>query len=298
MLALFPEITQKAQAGDLETLAVLIRSYFGAAGGKSPKLSASDVVRAFGIPVGEVPIHYYGAIAVKDEAGEIKASMIIKENMSAAQRSFVLCHLLGHFLFHIQPILARSEWKTSGFKELQDPMRRYAYGDGLEGLNAQAFNIEDLADRFAGALLMPAAMLRRAVEKIGELEKVALIFGVERDVVERRLDDIGSRAGHGSDAKTGARSSSPVDVLNQLAHSGETPRGFSTEQLVHEVDQPVAAMSRAVAAHSYQDTSSHGVPSPGVATAQSQAGSSRLSGMDRIREIARKMDKFSERDKS
>ena len=108
MLALFPEITQKAQAGDLETLAVLIRSYFGAAGGKSPKLSASDVVRAFGIPVGEVPIHYYGAIAVKDEAGEIKASMIIKENMSATQRSFVLCHLLGHFLFHIQPILARS----------------------------------------------------------------------------------------------------------------------------------------------------------------------------------------------
>ena len=60
MLALFPEISQKAQAGDLESLAVLIRTYFSGDLATKPRIDALATVRSFGIPVGMAPIKYFG----------------------------------------------------------------------------------------------------------------------------------------------------------------------------------------------------------------------------------------------
>jgi hypothetical protein len=295
MLALFPEISQKAQIGDLESLAVLIRTYFAGEQATKPRLDALATVRSFGIPVGMAPIKYFGAIAVRDDSGDIRASIIIRDQLTREQQSFVLCHLLGHFVLQIQPRLAKTEWTSSGFKELIEPGRRYAFGEGVSGVSAQDFAAEDAADRFAGALLMPGAMLRRAMAKLADADKVAAIFGVSKEVLERRLDDLG--AAHPAEplVRAGARVATPIDVLNQLADSDHEIRSVPAEQLIREVNQPVASMSRAVAAHSYQDAAQ----SESAARADAKKEKpTRQKGMDRIRELAMKMDKFSEKSKS
>jgi len=292
MLALFPEIAACSQTGDLEKLAILIRTYFASQDATKPRLNAQAVIKQFGIPVGMAPIKYFGAIAVKDAGGDIKASMIIRDNLPKEQQSFVLCHLLGHFVMHIQPMLAKTEWNSSGFKEVLDPVRRYAFGEGVAGVSAKDFAAEDLADRFAGALLMPSAMLRRAMEKLQDAEKVAAVFGVTRDIVERRLDDIGDAHPVEAVLRAGARVATPVDVLNQLADSDQSARDVPPEQLIRDVSQPVTSMPRAVAAHSYSDAAQTEQPS------KNPAQPSGLKGMARIRELAKKMDKYGDKSNS
>jgi Zn-dependent peptidase ImmA (M78 family) len=294
MLALFPEISQKVQLGDLESLAVLIRKYFAGDQATKPRLDARAIVRSFGIPVGMAGIKYFGAIAVRDEGGDIRASIIVRNQLTKEQENFVLCHLLGHFVLQIQPRLAKAEWASSGFKELIEPGRRYAFGEGVTGVSAHDFAAEDAADRFAAALLMPGAMLRRAMEKLSDAQKVASVFGVSSDVLERRLDDLGARHPAEPLVRAGARVATPVDVLNQLAHSGSDGIPIQAEQLIVEVNQPVASMSRAFAAHSYQDVAQH----DGATHQQAPKDrSTRRKGMERIRELAMKMDKFSEKSK-
>jgi IrrE N-terminal-like domain len=292
MLALFPEIALCAQSGDLEKLSILVRSYFASAGATKPRLDTLALVREFGLPVGLAPIKYFGAIAVKDGGGDIRGSIIIRDTCTPEQRSFVLSHLLGHFLLHIQPLLAKSEWTSSGFKEIIDPVRRYGFGEGVAGVSAQNYANEDQADRFAGALLMPAAMLRRAMEKLQDAEKVGAVFGVTKEMIERRMDDLNTDHPVGAMLRAGARVATPVDVLNQLADSEAVAGEVPPEQKMRDITPPVATVARSVAAHSYSDAAQTETP------LRKTVGPEPLTGMARIRELARKMDKYGDKSNS
>ena len=292
MLALFPEIASAAQSGDLEKLSVLIRTYFAADEATKPRLDAAAVVRHFGLPIGIDSTKYFGAIGVRDVGGNIRASIMLRDQLTAEQKSFLLCHLLGHFVLHVQPVLARGEWKTSGFRENIDPIRRYAFGEGVSGISAQDYAAEDLADRFAGALLMPAAMFRRAMEKLKDPVKVAAVFGVTKETVERRIDDLSTAHPVEALIRAGARSAG--DQAGAGADS-KASRGALTEvppeQLIRDVNQPVAATPRAVAAHSYSDAAQTEPKS------RQQSGGDDIKGMARLRELARKMDRFGDKTK-
>jgi IrrE N-terminal-like domain len=293
MLALFPEIAVCAQSGDLEKLSILVRTYFASGDATKPRVNVLALVKEFGLPVGHAPIKYFGAIAVKDSLGDIRGSIIIRDTSTPQQQAFVLSHLLGHFLLHIQPLLARSEWTSSGFKEILDPVRRYAFGEGVAGVSAQNYATEDQADRFAGALLMPRAMLVRAMEKLQDSEKVAMFFGVTKEMVERRMDDIGVEHPVGAMLRAGARVATPVDVLNQLADSSLEEISVQPDQQLRDVTVPNAPMPRAVANNSYLDTL-HAEPASKIP----DVGREPLTGMARIRELARKMDKNGDKSKS
>ena len=293
MLALFPEIAVCAQSGDLEKLSILVRTYFASGDATKPRLNVLALVKEFGLPVGHAPIKYFGAIAVKDSHGDIRGSIIIRDTTTPQQQAFVLSHLLGHFLLHIQPLLARSEWTSSGFKEILDPVRRYAFGEGVAGVSAQNYATEDQADRFAGALLMPSAMLLRAMEKLQDAEKVATFFGVTKEMVERRMDDLGVDHPVGAMLRAGARVATPVDVLNQLADTEPEVKDVQPEQQLREVTPPAAVPRRAVANSSYLDASQSD-PTP----KKNVEGPAPLTGMARIRELARKMDKNGDKSNS
>ena len=288
MLALFPEIAAAAQGGDLEKLSVLIRTYFAADEATKPRLDAAAVVRQFGIPIGIDSTNYFGAIGVRDVSGNIRASIMVRDQLTPEQKSFLLCHLLGHFVLHVQPVLARGEWKTSGFRENVDPVRRYAFGEGVSGISAQDYAAEDLADRFAGALLMPAAMFRRAMEKLQDPIKVAAVFGVTKETVERRIDDLGTSHPVEALIRAGARTAVDGSDLNpQRGVLTEVP----PEQLIRDVNQPVAATPRAVAAHSYSDAAQT------EPKTRKPSGGDDIKGMARLRELARKMDRFGDKTK-
>jgi Zn-dependent peptidase ImmA (M78 family) len=291
MLALFPEIAACAQTGDLEKLSVMIRQYFAGDDAVKPGLDVDDLVRNFGIPVQTEFLDVQGAVAVADVKGDIKAKFLVNKSLNHEKRQFILCHLLGHFVLHIQPALTKGDWKSSGFKEEFCPLGRYVSAEGLSGMSAHEFAAEDLADRFAGALLMPSAMVIRAMEKLGDLGKVSQVFGVSTELVARRLDDLTGKPAEGPIPRVGSRVlKNNASDDSQQEREAPRPNEVPPSQLIRDVNQTKHPTSRVLATHTYSDAA-HSEHRP------RERDDSELKGMARIRELARKLDKFGDRTK-
>lgn len=287
MLAIFPEISTAVKAGDVERVGVLIRTYFCGEAATQPKFGAEAMLKRYGIPVVRMPLQDIGRIAVRDERGSIQCSIAIRDGLSASQELFLLAHMLGHFILHIQPRIARAEWNTSGYREEVLPSDRYTHAIPAKGLPAALYNLEDQSDRLAGAMLMPAGMLKRAKEKLISNEAVARIFGVSKEMVERRLDDINGVGVSDvvQEAIIGATRSGPQDHAQGSDATSHRRSAEDTAHMVRETHHKDAPMPRAVAAQSY---SSGSAQKPGDT---SPMGLVSGKGMERLREIARKLDK-------
>ena len=205
MIAIFPEIAGRAATGDFENLAVLVRKYFGGRDTFAPSPDIADLVDNVGIKIQRVPFECNGALLARDERGAFEIIAIVREGTDAEAERFLLAHLLGHFMFDVQPLIARGDWTVSGFREVVCPMKRYSNGYAATDVSAADIRKDELADDFAAALLMPKGMVVRAMEKIGSLERVAAFFGVPRSCLTRRLHQIGVRENHSADFLTAER---------------------------------------------------------------------------------------------
>lgn len=189
MIAIFPEIATCAARGQTEELVILARRYYAGKHKFSPKLSIERILQAAGIEVGKAIMSDLGAILAKDEQGRFHITMVMASGLDEPfERNFLLAHMFGHYLFHIQPQIARGEWTVSGFREEKSPLIRYIHSTA----NASAeHQVEVEADNFAASLLLPKAMLARAFEKLGTPDRLARFFQVNERCVIRRLQQIG-----------------------------------------------------------------------------------------------------------
>src|SRR5690606_25567343 len=113
---------------------------------------------------------------VTDDMGRFRANVILgPHKRTKAEENFLLAHSLGHFLLHIQPRVAQGEWKTSGFKENESPLARFTSPTPPSSASLER-ELEGEADDFAAALLLPKAMLLRAMEKLANTAKIADFF--------------------------------------------------------------------------------------------------------------------------
>jgi Zn-dependent peptidase ImmA (M78 family) len=189
MIAIFPEISNCAAQGDVERLAVLCRQYFGGDETAAPQIDLLRIFQDMGISVGSQNLDSFGAIAVKDERGRFQMALAYQRGLALEEERFLLAHMIGHVLFDLQPRILAGELKVSGLKETVSPLQRYTVSTGSK--TQLELDIEARADAFAAALLLPAGMLKRAVEKLQELDKVARFFKITRLCVERRLETLG-----------------------------------------------------------------------------------------------------------
>lgn len=191
MIAIFPELTSCAVSGDIEKLSILTRVYFGGDQAKSHQIDIKKILENAGIKV--VP-HYqdhFAAIAAKDDKGIFEITTFYKSNLPANEVNFNLAHCLGHILIDIEPKVVASGNAKIGFREEQSPLLRYS-GIGKElKMPPEYLKKEQMADQFAAAILIPKAMLHRAIEKIDKREKVAEFFGVTLACLEQRLYELG-----------------------------------------------------------------------------------------------------------
>ena len=193
MIAIFPEIVACVQENDIERLAMLVRRYYGGNSPYKPALDWHDVLDNAGIQVEARAMEERAILCVKDERGSVKVVAFLNNNVeSQRDQNFLMAHLLGHFILHVQAKLVNAEWRTSGLKESMSPMLRYAKGE-QRGLPLSASN-ELEADEFAAAILMPKAMIQRAQDKISDFSRLAQFFDVESMVLARRLEDLNGRA--------------------------------------------------------------------------------------------------------
>lgn len=296
MLAIFPEVSAAVKSGDIERLGILTRTYFCGDQATTPKFNGDALLRRYGIGVVRMNMEDFGRIAVRDERGAVQCSFAVRQGLSETEEAFLLAHLLGHFILHVQPKIAKSEWTASGYREEVLPSSRYTHTASSAGVTAQQFALEDQADRFAGAVLMPSSMLKRAKEKQLTNESIAKVFGVTQEMVERRLDDLNGRNLVGEvieGAVTGARREPHRDVepraqeSRRVGSKSHSPQE-DTAHMVREQHHKDAPVPRAVAAQSYSSTSSG---SQKTFDAQEDAKVLSGKGMERLREIARMLDK-------
>jgi Zn-dependent peptidase ImmA (M78 family) len=192
MLAIFPEISSCAAASDCERLAALVRKYFGGDNPGALVLDLQKIIDSIGIPISYRSMSLAGAIAYRDKDGKFEVSMMASDALGSFAKRFTLAHLLGHFFLHIQPKIAQGDADQGGFKEQISPLDRYQDGLGLEDLTAVQFAQEDLADRFAAAILVPGGLLKRLMTQETSLDALASRLQVTSQFLTRRLEDLGA----------------------------------------------------------------------------------------------------------
>lgn len=322
MIAIFPQLAAAASAGEIEQLAILVRRYFGGREVFAPRPNLQALLQAAGLAVSRIDSEEIGALLAKDERGSFAIVAVVGREVSMVSERFLLAHLLGHYLLDVQPLIARGEWQVSGFREVICPLQRYSAGgtdlsDTDATLAQHDARREERADAFAAALLLPRGMVRRAAEKFREVEAVADFFAVSRACMLRRLQDIGLVAA--PPANFLAAESQLAPPVPDAGQPIPTPTAAAVPE--------VTAMPRSYAASTYGATerktrqgkgqdqrldnaeprragtmtqpSPASTSSPPSSPPSSQPSSPRSSGpqsgrglgMERLREIARKLDK-------
>lgn len=189
MIAIFPAIAAVAESRDIEELAVVVRKYHAVGRPSAVRLDVEGLVTAVGIPIGTTAMADFGAIACRDVGGRFDVAFMLREQAWGHwEKQFILAHLLGHYLLDVQPQLARGEWRTSGFREAVCPLTRYGQDSDGNRSGGVDQHREELADQFAGALLLPKAMVLRAMERLQDVKIVAEFFGVSIPCLTRRLE--------------------------------------------------------------------------------------------------------------
>ncbi|MEN9836264.1 MAG: hypothetical protein RL011_2457 [Pseudomonadota bacterium] len=284
MIAIFPEIVATAAAGDIERLAILVRKYFGAAETRAPKIDVARLIESAGLSVRRLSIDAHGALLAKDERGIFQIAIVLHPHLAAAASQFMMAHMLGRYLLEVQPLIARGDWQASGFQEKDCALTRYAQGRSGGGASAQASRSVAAADAFAAALLLPSAMLERAIVRLQDHGKVASFFGVNQALVRRRLGDLK------------ISTPEPVNFLDAENRAGIAPPEPTTaepEAAASQLVPPEPTMPRAYAASTYGSTEKmtrqKSVKDEAPVSAQTQERQAK--GMERLREIARKLDK-------
>ena len=275
MIAIFPAISSCAASGDMERLSVLIRDYFGGEGKFAPQISVEVVYQNAGIPLAQLSVDGIGALVAKDQSGRFEITAVTNPHGGTYHGRFLMAHMLGHYFLHVQPFIARGDWLVSGFRESQCAMQRYAEGSRDVSLSPFELKREMQADLFAAALLMPKGMVQKAMARLADTAKVAHLFGVSTQAMTTRLEG--------------------------LAEGTQSPQNFLAAESQLREGRPGSVLKGdtqiAKGARAYRDAAPNTGKSqePAEANALADAGSMAPTalgrGMDRIRELAKRLDK-------
>lgn len=300
MIAIFPQITQCAASGDIEQLVVLVRQYYGQDETFSPKIDVKKLMRNAGFTVESMALDCHAALLARDEGGKFQIAAVLNENLSEFSQNFTLAHMLGHYFLDIEPLIAKGEWQVSGYRELSCPLDRFTGQVRDEGLAKDELRKEMLASRFAAALLLPKSMVVKAYEKFSDETKCAEFFAVTMACLQKRMEDF-----------IGAKEMEPgnfLDAASQLGVDispvGEAKPTKKGHQTLFDRDTLLKAplveqkLPKTIATASYRHPKnevkapkSTGPIKKGAQKADAENTPPILKGMERIREIARLMDK-------
>ena len=308
MIAIFPEIAAAAGAMQYETASFLVRKYFGKAEAFTPRVNVVKLSQEIGIPVSMMNFPEYGALAVKDDGGRFTAQIMINASLeNGIERNFLVAHLLGHFFLHAQPYIVRGEWENTGFKETFSPMLRFQQNnyDVLDDISKKQ---EMDADAFAAALLLPKAMLKRAMPKLKTTDAMSSFFGVGSVMLERRMELTGFLNSAEPVDFLGAEASlkeqkKPAEqpIVSASTHTG-TPAPYAKAAPVHENKNAAAKVKRSMAVNGYQkkENSPHSTRKGSTAKpgpAHNPKGSPIEKSLKMFRDLASRLDSNVDKDK-
>lgn len=263
MLALFPEILHTVTSGDLETLACLVRKYFADKHIYSPRLRVEPLLINAGLELSRDDIADAARLFAADHRGAWHASLVVSPSLrDPGELNFTLAHLFGHFLCEIQPLMAKGELKTHEVRERSGALGRFL----KRPLSAPE---EMQADAFASALLMPRGMVKKAYATLGTVGDTAAFFNVRPELMEQRLAQLQLVRTKTEAAPTPAPEPSPNPAPAPLPKPQQSS---------------LMKAQKSVAASHYRREEESAASAKPAAPKSSE-------GLNRLRAIARKIDK-------
>ncbi len=121
-----------------------------------------------------------GVILFKDD----RYAIIINTSKPETRQHFTLAHELGHYFLH-KDLLHKEESIIEGDDWLDGPNILYRMN------GAEDMQLELEANNFAGSLLMPEALVRRAWKVTGSIQECAALFHVSAVAMSVRLTRLG-----------------------------------------------------------------------------------------------------------
>lgn len=246
MIAVFPELANLVEQGDIERLACKVREYFGGEQRYAPWIPLGELCNRMGAAIKHSDSDE-SYLKVADRQGRFTAEISTRTAATDVDNRFITAHLLGHFFIHIQPRLFTSDQDFHRYQEKCSRsihLRRNVGFDSIEWSDLE----EKQADLFALALLLPMGMFQKAYSKLRSVESLSRLFGLEQVYVTRRIEQLKL----GENTRTPAikldekippivqQSFAPNTVANKQVDLSASPKGLERlRRIAHRLDQSV-----------------------------------------------------------
>ncbi len=279
MIAVYPEILKAAQARDGQILARKV-SAFQRLDLQDHPLDADSLLRNFGLTISYLDLTYPGAVLLSDFQGAFSVNIVVQKELKASfAGSFLKVVLLGEYLLNYQSeIINSSRMRSWGHKFARNPLQDFIDKPSLpKTLNAST--------QFAIELFCPEVLLE-SVEKLGDpvfldlQKKLGLPINFLLALVESKRPSLG-RSEYGPALSASSASDAQFDKEPANLYSSVGPK---------------IKVSRAIAASSYRSTQDQTSKKDPDLQAKDTSGNpsakspTKTSGLERIRELARKID--------
>ncbi|MBI2035742.1 MAG: ImmA/IrrE family metallo-endopeptidase [Candidatus Liptonbacteria bacterium] len=130
---------------------------------------------------GKLPDKVSGVIGFFQE--ENNFSILINNTKSPTRQYFTIAHELGHYFLH------QEEIKKEFFVDEENVLDRA--GMLYRRDEATSTKLETEANNFAASLIMPAELVKKAWEKLRDVEDCAEVFNVSVEAMSIRLSRLG-----------------------------------------------------------------------------------------------------------
>ncbi|MBC7533399.1 MAG: hypothetical protein H7318_17645 [Oligoflexus sp.] len=300
MFAIFPEILQQAEKGDLEAVACLVRKYFGEQQVFVPNLRVAELCSNAEIKIDNTVQKGAARLEAWDANGQFRIVFSIHpEIKSIREQNYILAQLLGHVFLDLQPKMAKGELQRTIFEKKTSPLRALL----LEP------NLGTAVDEFALSLLLPKGMVKKALSTLSSRKDAAAFFNVELPLLELRLERLGLFGAEKAPVITvrPARPRTETTTQKPVApRAAATPaaadvrRERTTTPPEAKNEKPLVKATKSEAKLSNQDLSSLARVNRSVAARTYKMEGERTEmappasaspGLERLRQLARKIDK-------
>ena len=293
MFAIFPEILQVAQKGDLETLACLVRKYFAERQVYAPRLRVEPLLSMMGISFTREPSPFAARIQVLDLKGQYRVAITIDARLlDTGEINYTLAHLLGHFLLAMQPLMARGELSAEAYQLQAGALSRLLsppHANRSSNSSPQSL----AADGFAQALLLPLGMVKKAHQKLPLASDLAGFFHVHSELMQARMLSLGLEPTKPKAEK--------VEVAASAPPREPTPPSRTQAPMRSNKSGSLDRVQKSVAKLSYQKEekreningsgSAKGERGSAKVRGQSEAEAEAGEGLQRLRQLAKKIDR-------
>ncbi|RYZ60038.1 MAG: hypothetical protein EOP07_02140 [Proteobacteria bacterium] len=182
MFAIFPEILLQAEKGDIEALACLVRKYFGEQQVFVPNLRVAELCANAEIAIDSDIQKSASRLTAWDAHGTFRLAVSMHpEIKNLREQNYILARSLGHLFLDLQPKMAKGELQRTIFESKSSPLRDLLV-DQKPGT---------VIDDFALSLILPKAMVKKAMSALSSRKDVAAFFNVDLPLLEYRLEKLG-----------------------------------------------------------------------------------------------------------